>query len=136
MCLSDDDTKAENIISCLIRVYARSQPSASRAQVKLTLFHPPHCKLGRISFFFQLYQGVRVASFLPLLHSQAVADFVFLAHDMQRHGFPDTEQHEQGPLPAEGIDDDGEEEPVQELAVCEEVESASIALLALPDSKT
>lgn len=57
MCLSDDDTKAENIISCLIRVYARSQPSASRAQVKLTLFHPPHCKLGRISFFSSYIKG-------------------------------------------------------------------------------
>jgi len=73
---------------------------------------------------------------LVRFHTESIPHFVFLSDYAHRQGCVDTEEHEERPFPAEGVDDDGEYEPVEQFAVCEKAECATdnpmLALTSTP----
>ena len=57
---------------------------------------------------------------LPVhLHPESILHFVFLSDYAHRQGCADTKEYEERPFPAEGVEGDGEYEPVEQFAVCE-----------------
>ena len=68
--------------------------------------------------------------------SESIPHFIFLSDYAHRQGCADTEEYEGRPFLAEGVDDNGEYEPVEQLAVCEKAECATdnpmLALTSIP----
>ncbi len=56
------------------------------------------------------------------LQPQSVPNRVFSSHNPQWQRAPNAEEHEECPLPPEGIDHNAEHEPIDQLRVSEEVE--------------
>lgn len=59
------------------------------------------------------------------LHPKFILHFVFLSDYAHRLSCPDAKEHEERPFPAEGVEGDGEYEPVEQFAICEKVECAT-----------
>ena len=60
----------------------------------------------------------------PMIPVHAVEKLLLHIHNHLRQVEPDAEEDKDGPLPPEGVEADAEDEPPDQLEVCEEVEGA------------
>jgi hypothetical protein len=57
--------------------------------------------------------------------TQSIPQLIFLPHHVHWQSRANAKEHKENPLPPERINDQGKNEPVDELAVREEVESTT-----------